>query len=50
MLRIVPVRVWRGRREVVVVVVGRRLDCRRVLIVSIGKRETSTVRPARAPA
>lgn len=47
-LRKVPCRVCRGAREAFCLCVVR-LDCRRVLIVSRGYRETSTVRPASAP-
>jgi hypothetical protein len=49
MLRTVPVRVCLGRIELAAWD-GLRFDCRRVLIVSIGNSDTSTVRPAMAPA
>lgn len=48
MLRNVPRRVCRAAIEAFCCCVVR-LDCKRVLMVSRGKRETSTVRPAIAP-
>ena len=53
MRRIVVVRVGLGRDPWCGLELVRdrlRLDCRRVLMVSSGYRETSTVRPATAPA